>query len=340
MGTAVLLMNYGGPTKAEECRPYLQNIFMDPDLIPIPGLIRPLVAGIVAKRRAPKLQKIYEAMGRYSPTLEETTAQSGALEKALGEGFSCFVGMRYWKPSIEEAVGAIVRGGHGRLVLLPLYPHESRSTTGSSVNEARRALGAARYRGEVLEVRSFWDEPGYLEALTSQVVSALAGAGAGTRVLFSAHGLPLSVARRDLYPGQVAATVQEVSRRLGLALDPIAIPGHVPEIDPSPGTRRPALGTSVRASLAWQSKVGPMKWLEPSVEDVLGRWSREGAKDIVLVPVSFVNEHSETLYELDVLYGGIARELGLGVRRLPTLGVTRGFISGLASRVRAACGEA
>lgn len=334
MPTAILLMNYGGPTKAEECEPYLKNIFLDPDLIPVPGFVRPFVASRVARRRAPKLQKIYEAMGRYSPTLEETTAQATALQEGLGEGFRCFVGMRYWEPFIEQACGTVVAEGFRRVVLLPIYPHESRTTTGSALHEARRCLGSLGFAGKVLEVPSFWDEPGYLDALTAQLATALEGAGPAARVLFSAHGLPLSVAKRDPYPGQVADTARELSRRLGLLLDPVSVPGRMPEYRGA--TSHPSL---VKAALAWQSKVGPMRWLEPSVESVLRVWEGEGVKEAVLVPLSFVNEHSETLYELDILYTRMAQELGITTRRLPTLGTTSTFIQGLANRVRSACGE-
>ena len=365
MQTAVLIMNYGGPTKAQECGPYLKNIFMDPDLIPMSGLVRPLVAALASSRRAPQLQQNYGAMGRYSPILEETRAQAAALEKALGEGFHCMVGMRYWKPFIADACEEISRGGFGRIVLLPLYPHESNSTTGSSINEARRCIRKLEYAGEIREVRSFWEDPGYLEAFAAGVSSALERAPEGTRVLFSAHGLPLSVARKDLYPGQIAATVQEVSRRLNLLLDAICIPGAIPDLhapascgkvrSEESGGRREGKETDAengrvysslltptsspfKGTLAWQSKVGPMKWLEPSVETVLERWARENVKELVLVPVSFVNEHSETLYELDVLYAGKARHLGMTVRRVPALGTTPAFIDGLANRVRSACG--
>lgn len=335
--TAVLLMNYGGPTRAEDCGPYLRNIFMDPDLIPIPGFVRPLAASLVARRRAPLLAKNYEAMGGYSPTLAETTAQAEALEGAMGEEFRCFVGMRYWTPFIAQACREIAAAGFGRIVLLPIYPHESQTTTGSSINEARWALKRLGYAGEVAEVRSFWDEPGYLAALAGQVREALGRAPEGTRVLFSSHGLPVSVARKDKYPGQVLDTVLAVCGEVGVALDPITLPGVPERLFP---TRSPALRPQRlvwRGALAWQSKVGPMKWLEPSVERVLEAWGHEGVRHVVLVPVAFVNEHSETLYELDVLYGGLARGLGMAVDRLPTLGVHPGFIEGLAALVNRVC---
>lgn len=342
--TAVLLMNYGGPTRARECGPYLRNLFMDPDLIPIPGPMRPLVASLVARRRAPLLARNYEAMGGYSPTLAETSAQARALEGALGEGFRCFVGMRYWEPFIADTCREILAAGFRRIVLLPVYPHESQTTTGSSINEARRALKRLGYDGEVVEVRSFWDEPGYLKALAGQVSEALGRAPDGTRVLFSSHGLPVSVAKRDQYPAQVLDTVLAVCARAGVALDPITLPGvperPFPAQSSVPGPQSSALSPPAsvwRGALAWQSKVGPMKWLEPSVEHVLRCWGHERVRHIVLVPVAFVNEHSETLYELDVLYGDMARGLGTAVDRLPTLGVNPGFIGGLAGRVRQAC---
>ena len=327
-------MNYGGPERAEDCEEYIRNIFLDPDLIPIPNFIRPMLARYVGKRRAPSLQKNYEAMGQYSPILGQTTAQARALEASLGEGFRCLVGMRYWNPFIEEVCCAIRTGGFRRVVLLPLYPQESHSTTGSSVNEARRCLKEVGYAGEIFAVRSFWEEPGYLEALAGGVSKALAGAPDAARVLFSAHGLPLSVARRDPYPGQIAGTVAEVAKRLGIALEPMTPIGTASHLFPQHSTFSSPV--SRRGALAWQSKVGPAKWLEPSVEHTLEAWAREGVKDLVLVPVAFVSEHSETLYELDVLYGGMARELGMTVLRVPTVQVHPAFIGALAQKVRAA----
>ncbi len=328
---AVLLMNYGGPEGPEDCEPYLRNIFLDPDLIPIPGLIRPLVARMAGRRRAPQLQKNYEAMGRYTPTLQETTDQARALEAALGARYRCYVGMRYWKPFIREACDAITSEGFRHIVLLPLYPHESRTTTGSSISEARRCLRALKWSGQVSEIRSFWNAPGYLDALAEKVAGAVRGAPEGTRVLFTAHGLPLSVARKDPYPGQVARTVLEVGARAGVACDEIAIAGLDEGVFRADG---PADPNGIPGALAWQSKVGPMRWLEPSVETAMEAWKDEGIKRLVVVPVAFVNEHSETLYELDVLYADMAREMGLEFVRVPTLQVHPAFIEALAGLVR------
>ncbi|MGC8762497.1 MAG: ferrochelatase [Acidobacteriota bacterium] len=330
--TAVLVMNYGGPEGPGDCEPYLRNIFLDPDLIPIPALLRPLLARIVARRRAPKLRAIYGAMGRYSPTLEETRAQARGLEAILGEGFRCFVGMRYWRPSIAETCREVAASGASRLVLLPLYPQESGTTTGSAFREARRALREAHFAGEVFEIPSFHREEGYLAAMAARIEEALEGAPPRSRALFSAHGLPLSVARRDPYPGQVLETVAALCERTGLACGRLAL--EDPPVGPfyGPGEGR------MRAQLAWQSKVGPARWLQPSVEAVLARWAQEGVAHAVAVPVAFVNEHSETLYELDVLYAGRARELGLTFRRAATVGTAPAFLGALAGAVRRVLG--
>ncbi len=331
--TAVLLMNYGGPEGPGDCEPYLRNIFLDPDLIPLPALLRPFLAKVVAKRRAPKLRAIYGAMGRYSPTLEETRAQAQGLQALLGPGFRCFVGMRYWRPAIARACQEIAAAGFSRLVLLPLYPQQSRTTTGSALREARRALKEARFSGEIFEIPSFHREEGYLEAAAARIEEALEGAPPRSRALFSAHGLPLSVARKDPYPAQVLETVAALCERTGLACGRLAL--EEPPVGPfyGPGEGR------MRAQVAWQSKVGPARWLKPSVEEVLARWAREGVAHAVAVPVAFVNEHSETLYELDVLYAGLARELGLTFRRAATVGTAPAFLGALAGAVRRVLGE-
>jgi len=328
--TAVLLINYGGPSGPGECEEYLRNIFLDPALMPIPGFIRPAAARFMAHRRAPRLTSNYEAMGRYSPIVEETTAQAEALEGVLGEGFNCVPAMRYSKPFIAEAIARIVEAGTRNLVVLPMYPQESRATTGSAVGEVKRAVESSGFRGKTAFVRSFHLMDGYIESFVKPLAEALRGALEEKRVLFAAHGLPVKLARRDPYPGQVAESVFELSRRLGLACETIALPGV-----PTSGSEGDKNG-GTRASLAWQSRVGPVKWLEPSVEDTLMRFSEEGVKRVVAVPVSFVCEHSETLYELDLLYAGKAHGMGMEFTRIPTPGVHPAFIEGLAKLVREA----
>lgn len=318
---AVLMTNYGGPEGPDDCEPYLRNIFMDPDLIPLPVLLRPWIAKRTAKRRAPVLQRSYEAMGRYSPILEQTQAQAAALQEALGDGFRCFVGMRYFRPLIADVCADIVTAGHRWIVHLPLYPQECRSTTGSSVGEGKRAFARLDWECVQREVHSFWDRPAYLDALAEGIGHAREGCPEGAALLFSAHGLPLSVAKRDRYPGQIEATARAVCQRLGL------------DLTVSTDPRAVARGA---AGLAWQSKVGPMRWLEPSVESVLEAYPAAGRRHVIVVPLSFVSEHSETLYELDLLYGNPAREKGLGFTRVPTLQTHPGLVAALADAVREA----
>jgi protoporphyrin/coproporphyrin ferrochelatase len=315
--TAVLLMNYGGPEGPGDCEGYIRNIFMDPDLIPIPGFLRPFIARVAARKRAPFLQQNYESMGMYSPILEQTQAQADALQEELGDGHRCYVGMRYFRPYIADVVESILERGHKKIVLLPLYPQESSTTTGSSNREAARALRAGGFAGEVGEVKSFWSRPDYLDAMAELLQAALERVPEDSGLLFAAHGLPLSVARRDPYPGQVRQTVKAICGRVGRQL-PDAVNGLESE----------------SVVLGWQSKVGPMKWLEPSVETVLESWSRAGRRHVVLMPVAFVSEHSETLYELDVLYRNTANELGMAFTRIPTLQTHPGLISALAGAVK------
>lgn len=333
--TAVLLINYGGPGGPDECKPYLNNIFMDPGLIPMPSLVRPLVAAFAARRRAPSLRRIYEAMGRYSPTLEETRAQAKALEGELGEDYACYPAMRYWKPFIGEVCRKVLETGHDRIVLLPLYPQESTTTTGSAEWEARDRLKELGFGGSLAVIHSFWNSPGYLDPLAGFIKSAVGKAAGETRVLFTAHGLPVKVAKSDKYPRQVAKTVLALSEKAGLACAPIAIPGPArtgEELFRNTGEN----DGLVPAALAWQSRIGPVRWLEPSVNTILNRFAKEGAGRIVAAPVAFVNEHSETLYELDILYAGLANDLGMAFERVPTLGIHPDFIRTLAELCREA----
>jgi len=252
--TAVLLSNYGGPEGPSDCEPYLQNIFMDEDLIPMPGFIRPTVARFAARKRAPLLRRAYEAMGSYSPILEQTRAQAQALQEALGDGFRCYAGMRYFRPFIAEACREIALQGHRRVIHLPLYPQECGSTTGSSIKEGRRALKELGWGGAQAEVRSFWERPGYLDAVAQSVRDAIAGSPEGSAVLFSAHGLPKAIAKRDPYQGQVEATARAVCERLGKSLsvsaDPRIIAGaEAGRAAAQPVRHLPRFGTARKADL-------------------------------------------------------------------------------------------
>lgn len=317
---AVVLMNLGGPDSPAAVRPFLFNLFCDPAIIGLPALLRLLVAWVIAARRAPTAQKIYARLGGASPLLANTEAQARSLEAELGTDYRCFIAMRYWHPQTEAAVAAVARWRPDEIVLLPLYPQYSTTTTASSLrawaDEAKRQGLTAPTRA----VRSYPTAPGFVAAIAAYVADALDElTGRTMRLLFSAHGLPLKTVRAgDPYPREVEATAAAV------------------------------VGVLARPELDWrvcyQSKVGPLAWLGPSVEEELHRAGHEGVA-VVVAPVSFVSEHSETLVELDIDYRRVAESCGVpAYRRVPTVGTDPRFISALADLVRdvrpaAAAGE-
>lgn len=311
--TAVLLLQMGGPDSLDAVEPFLLNLFSDRDIIRLgPAFLQPALARWIARRRAPKVEAQYERIGGKSPIRERTEAQARALEERLGSGYRCFVAMRYWRPSTIEALAAVKREGISRIVALPLYPHYSLATTGSSINELKRVLDQAGAEFSVSFLEDFHDHPLYVSALAGTIAEGLAGfpAGEPVEVLFSAHSLPVSfIERGDPYLCQVRETVRLV---MGFF--------H---------------GTPHR--LAFQSKAGPVKWLEPSTEAAIAELAGEGCRNLLVVPVSFVCDHIETLYEIDVTYASLAKEAGIGsFRRAPALNTSPLFIDSLAELVRKA----
>jgi len=306
--TAVVLLNMGGPDSVAAVRPFLQNLFSDPEILPAPGPIRRLLARWIAARRAPRSAANYRVIGGKSPLTEITRAQARALEQELGAGYRVHVAMRYWNPMAREAARQIREERAGRVLALPLYPQYSRATTGSSLADLETALTAEGI-GEIPRtvVRSWQDFGPYADALAEALTEALAGLD-GATVLFSAHGLPVRLIEKgDPYLEQVQATVAAVMER---------VPG-------------------VPYRLAFQSRAGPVRWLEPAVADELKTLAEEGVRHLVVVPVSFVSDHIETLHEIDVEYGELARHLGFDVfRRTPSLNTRPTFIRALAELVR------
>ncbi len=306
--TAVFLMNLGGPRSLDEVEPYLYELFSDPLVVTAPfGPLRPLFAKIVSKARAPSSAGKYALIGGKSPIVEGTKAQAAALERALGPGFSCHLAMRCGHPNTEEGVREALAAGAERGVALPLYPQYANATTLSSLLELRRVWPRER---PLAEIRSWHDHEGYLDASAAALREALAKVPAGLRdrtlVVFSAHGLPMSQVRKgDPYPGQVEHSARETARRAG--------------------------ATDFR--ITYQSRVGPTKWLGPDTV----RWLRENARDraVVTVPIAFVSEHLETLYDLDVLAKDAAEEGGAAAYlRVPALGTRPDFVAALADVVR------
>ncbi|OIR00763.1 ferrochelatase [mine drainage metagenome] len=317
---AVVLFNLGGPDSLEAVRPFLFNLFNDAAIIGAPNPIRWLLARFISGRRAPVARAIYEKIGGKSPLLDLTRQQAAALQQALaaadpGSEVRCFIAMRYWHPLTEETVAEVAAWKPDRILLLPLYPHYAGPTTGSSLLAWNKAARRAGLRVPTQTVCCWPDEAGMIAAQADLLTKALAEAGQGARVLFSAHGLPQAVIDKgDPYQAQIERTAAAVVAALG----------------------RPDLDWRI----CYQSRVGPMQWLKPSTDDEIRRAGQEG-KPLVVVPIAFVSEHSETLVELDLEYGHLAKECGVPrYVRVPALGCHPAFIAGLADLARRALATA
>jgi ferrochelatase len=310
---AVVLFNLGGPDSPAAVKPFLENLFSDPAIISLPGLFRRPLAKLIAARRAPVARTIYEHLGGGSPILQETEAQARALEAELaraGHEARCFIAMRCWHPFTHEAIAAVKAFAPERIVLLPLYPQYSTTTTQSSLLEWRRQANRIGFSAPQHEVCCFPTEAGYIAAIVDLLQAALAKANSAIayRVLFSAHGLPKRVIDRgDPYQWQVERTVEAVVA----------------------GLKRQDLDWSI----CYQSRVGPLQWIGPATDSEIRRAGTDH-KGAVVVPVAFVSEHSETLVELDIEYGKLARESGVpDYIRVPTVRTHPAFIAALASLV-------
>jgi ferrochelatase len=311
--TAVLLLQMGGPDSLDSVEPFLYNLFSDRDIIKIgPAFLQPFIARMIVKRRAPKSAANYRDIGGKSPLRELTEQQAIELEKVLGDRYQCFVAMRYWNPFTNEALEAIRQKGISRIIALSLYPHYSRATSGSSFNELERCLSGSKTRPEVSFIRQFYDHPLYIQALAENIEQGLAGFPDRSRVqlFFSAHSLPQSfIAEGDPYLEQIQATVRLTMERF----------------------------EGVAHHLAFQSRAGPVKWLEPSTGDKLKELAALGHREILMVPLSFVSDHIETLHEIDIEYREEAHKLGItDFRRMESLNSSPTFIRCLAELVRAA----
>ncbi len=320
----VVLFQLGGPDSPQAVEPFLYNLFCDPDIINFFGasLARRPLARWIAHRRAAIVREHYEAIGGHSPIRELTARQARRLEAALAPDFEarCLIAMRYWHPLTQEAVDAVRAANLDALVLLPLYPQYSFATTLSSLKEWRRVWsrtasqwrGPSRAPGEIV-IEEFHLHPQYIASLVPRIDTAFVRFADRRKVhlVFSAHGLPLSlIARGDPYQRHVQETVAAVMARGGW---------------PNQHT------------LCFQSRVGRQKWLEPSLTHTLEVLPREGKRHLLIVPISFVTEHIETLHEINI--EARAHALAAGVEQfevMPALDDSPEFIAALASLVRAA----
>ncbi|CAM9830140.1 unnamed protein product [Scytosiphon promiscuus] len=340
----VLLLNLGGPERPEDVQPFLYNLFADPDIIRLPRLVRWLqspIASILSARRAPQSKSAYESIGGGSPIVSWTNAQAKAIAAQLeGKGLSgtkCYVGMRYWHPFTEAALEAIEEDGINALVILPLYPQFSISTSGSSLrvlNEefTRRPEQWGHKNVVHTVVPSYHDRPGYVNAMANLVAKEVAQYTPeermkGVQVLFSAHGVPKSyIDAGDPYKAQIESCVKLISEKV----DAINAEGGP---DAKPGSSGAAAG-GVTYHLSYQSRVGPVEWLQPYTDGKINELAEKGCKNLVVVPVSFVSEHIETLEEIDMEYREVAEEAGItNWRRVPALNTDASFIEDMADMV-------
>jgi protoporphyrin/coproporphyrin ferrochelatase len=318
---AIVLFNLGGPDRPEAIWPFLLNLFRDPAILRVPFFVRPFLARMIARARLAPASANYALLGGRSPLLELTERQAAALEAALPEfQAKCFIAMRYWHPFSDAAARAVRRWDPDEVLLLPLYPHYSTTTIGSSLTVWREAAARAGLAKRTTTLCCWHSDPAYVAATAAVIRRSLEtareqlGQSASIRVLFSAHGLPEAIVRSgDPYQYQIEQTVQAVVASLGI--------------------------TGLDWSICYQSRATPQKWLEPSTENAIERAARDGVA-VLVVPIAFVSEHSETLVELDVEYGDLARTLGVpGYIRVPAQNDDPAFIAALAGLVRTTIGR-
>ncbi|MCP9883924.1 ferrochelatase [Synechococcus sp. ATX 2A4] len=320
----VLLLNLGGPERIEDVGPFLYNLFSDPEIIrlPIPALQKPL-AWLISTLRSGKSQEAYRSIGGGSPLRRITDQQARELQSELRQRqvqATTYVAMRYWHPFTESAVADIKADAVDEVVVLPLYPHFSISTSGSSFRELQRLRQAdpAFSRLPIRCIRSWYDHPGYVQAMAELIAREVQECNDPTtaRIFFSAHGVPKSYVEEagDPYQQHIEACTDLIMAELSRQL------GHG-----NPFT------------LAYQSRVGPVEWLQPYTDEALVELGEQGVKELVVVPISFVSEHIETLEEIDIEYREIATEAGITTfRRVPALDTYPTFIRGLADLVQLA----
>jgi len=303
----------GGPDSLESVQPFLKNLFLDPAIISLPSPLRGPLASFLSARRARKVRPRYQRIGGKSPIGPITADQAAALSNRLGPEYGPVLpAFSYWHPFISEALEEAARSGADRLAVLSLYPQFCRATTGTCLEDVSMNLPGTPFEDAVHVIDSWAQHPLYLDALAATTREALYRLSANLRddavILFSAHGVPQSIIDDgDPYLEQTLLTVEGVMQRLG----------------------------GIEHHIAFQSRLGPVKWLQPSLPEKLRELAQKGAPPLVVVPVSFVSDHIETLYELDIQHREMAEELGFTVfERAPALNARPDFIEALADLVR------
>ena len=312
--TAIVLFNLGGPDSLDAVQPFLFNLFNDKAIISAPNPIRYLLAKLISKKRAPIAQEIYKELDGASPLLPLTIQQANELEQELAkqddaQHYKCFICMRYWHPMTEQTVAEVKQWRPDSIILLPLYPQFSTTTSGSSFNAWHKEATKQAMHIPTKTICCYPTEPSFIQAHVDLIQKHLHGLDVQPRLLFSAHGLPKKVINKgDPYQWQVEQTAQAVVDRL--AMD------------------------HLDWNVCYQSKVGPLEWIGPSTDDEIIRAGKDGVP-VMIIPIAFVSEHSETLVELDIEYKHLANEHNVpGYIRVPALGAHQHYSESLAQMIR------
>ena len=312
MKKAVILFNLGGPDKLESVEPFLFNLFNDPAILNLPAIFRYPLAKLISNRRAPVAKKIYNELGGSSPILKLTKDQSIALEKnlnqnKLNEKYKCFVVMRCWHPRAEEVIKNVKLYNPNEIILMPLYPQYSAATSGSSIKEWNEVCKKNNYKIKTSTICCYPTDENFINAHVKEISKKIKDIN-NFKLIFSAHGLPKkNIKKGDPYQWQVEQSVNKIVKNLNY--------------------------NNLDWVLSYQSRVGPLKWIGPSTDDVIVENSKIG-KHIVLVPIAFVSEHSETLVELDIEYKKLATDNGCNEYiRVPALGTSEDFIQAMSELI-------
>jgi len=312
MKKAIILFNLGGPDSLDAVEPFLFNLFNDPAIISLPSFFRYPLAKIISKRRRPVAQAIYKEMGGKSPILEETKTQAIAIEKSLEnevDDFKCFIVMRCWKPRAIDVIKQVIKFSPEQIILLPLYPQYSDATSGSSIKEWLDTCKKENLKTETKIICCYPTEKDFISSYANLIKEKINRNNlAETILIFSAHGLPENkIKQGDPYQWQVEQTVNELVKKLSIE--------------------------NLNYILSYQSRVGPLKWIGPSTDIVIKKEAQKN-KIIVVVPVAFVSEHSETLVELDIEYKKLATENGSkDYLRVPAVTANKDFINSLKTSI-------
>ncbi len=313
MTLGIILLNLGGPDSLQAVKPFLYNLFSDRQIIRLgPSFMQKPLAWLISTIRSKKTEQYYKLIGGKSPILDITKAQAKTLEDSLNLelgtqnselSFKVFIGMRYWSPFIEDIIPEIYSNGIRKIIALSLYPQYSVTTSGSSISKLKEVL--SNYQMETAYISSWHAHPLYIEALVDVIKKGIesfaVNAGPEVHVLFSAHSLPQKIIDEgDPYADQTIETIEEILKIIPL-----------------------------KWHLSYQSKSGPVQWLEPSTEDKIKELAGKGVKNLLVVPISFISDHIETLYEIDILYKKLAESLGINLKRADSLNTHPTFIKAL-----------